>query len=86
MRKQRLSYLPMVTQEIVGKGNTKAIRMIKRNATYTYFLLEEVKKTKSGGGAFRREHNLRWALRLPRGACLEEERAVAGVGEPGEGR
>ena len=48
--------------------------------------LEEVKKTKSGGGAFRREHNLRWALRLPRGACLEEERAVAGVGEPGEGR
>lgn len=44
MRKQRLSYLPMVTQEIVGKGNTKAIRITKRNATYTYFLLEEVKK------------------------------------------
>ena len=44
MRKQRLSYLPTVTQEIVGKGNTKAIRMTKRNATYTYFLLEEVKK------------------------------------------
>lgn len=80
--------MPMVTQEIVGKGNTKAIRITKRNATYTYFLLEEVKKKKkkSGGGAFRREHNLRWALRLPRGACLEEERAVAGVREPGEGR
>lgn len=46
MRKQRLSYLPMVTQEIVGKGNTKAIRITKRNATYTYFLLEEVKKKK----------------------------------------
>lgn len=38
--------MPMVTQEIVGKGNTKAIRITKRNATYTYFLLEEVKKKK----------------------------------------
>ena len=38
--------MPTVTQEIVGKGNTKAIRMTKRNATYTYFLLEEVKKKK----------------------------------------
>ena len=78
--------MPTVTQEIVGKGNTKAIRMTKRNAMYTYFLLEEVKKKKRRWGAFRREHNLRWALRLPRGACLEEERAVAVGGELGENR
>lgn len=44
--------MPTVTQEIVGKGNTKAIRMTKRNAMYTYFLLEEVKKKKKAMGSF----------------------------------